>query len=117
MARRHLENVFFGAQRSEEAYVEVRPQIEKGLLAFKKLVNFGPYMMGSELGNADIFVYHVFQLASQIIRKVYDWDIIMEIPGLADYMVVMDERASTKRVMADYETAMAELMAQLRADH
>ena len=114
-ARRHLGNAFFGAERSEEAYAEVRPQVEKGLRAFKQLANFGPYVMGSEFGNADIFVYHVFRLASQILKRVYDWDIMAEVPGLAAHVGAMDERATTQRVMADHEEAMAVLMAQLKA--
>jgi len=57
-ARRHLGNVLFGRGRSEEAYTEVRPQVEKGLRALKQLPNFGPYVPGREFGNADVFVYH-----------------------------------------------------------
>lgn len=114
-ARRHLGNAFFGAERSREAYVEVRPQVEKGLRAFNQLANFSPYVMGSEFGNADIFVYHVFRLASQILKQIYDWEIVAEVPGLADYIAAMDERDSTKRVIADHEEAMAALTAQLKA--
>ncbi len=112
-ARRHLGNALFGAERSEEAYAEVRPQVEKGLRALKQLAKFGPYVMGSEFGIADIFVYHVFRLAGLILNRVYDWDIVAEVPGLAAHIAAMDERDSTKRVMADQEEAMAELMTQI----
>lgn len=114
-ARRHLGTAFFGAERSEEAYTEVRPLVEKGLKAFRQLVNFGPYVMGSEFGNADIFVYHVFRLASPVLKRVYDWDVMAEVPGLAAHVAAMDARDSTQRVNADYEEAMAELMTQLQA--
>jgi glutathione S-transferase len=114
-ARRHLSNAFFGAERSEEAYAEVRPQVEKGLRALKQMANFGPYVMGSEFGIADIFVYHVFRLAGLILSRVYDWDIVTEVPGLAAHIAAMDERDSTKQVMADHEEAMAELMLRIKA--
>jgi glutathione S-transferase len=114
-ARRHLGAVFFGGERSEEAYAEVRPQVEKGLRAFKQLANFGPYVMGSEFGNADIFVYHTFRLAGQILKRVYDWDIVMEVPGLAAHVVAMDERDTTRQVVADLEEALAALMAEQEA--
>jgi hypothetical protein len=39
---RHLGAAFFGRERSEDAYTEVRPQVEKGLQAFRQLANFGP---------------------------------------------------------------------------
>ena len=115
VARRHLGAAFFGRERSEEAYTEVRPQVEKGLRAFRQLANFGPYVMGSEFGNADIFVYYSFRLASQILKQTYDWDIMAEVPGLAAHVATMDERDATRRVVADHEEAMAALMAQLEA--
>jgi len=114
-ARRHLAAVFFGGERSEEAYADVRPQVEIGLRAFKQLANFGPYVMGSEFGNADVFVYHVFRLASQILKRVYDWDIVMEVPGLAAHVAAMDERDTTGQVVADREEALAALMAEQEA--
>ena len=113
-ARRHLGHAFFGSERSEEAYKEVRPQVEKGLRAFKQLAKFGPYVMGSEFGNADIVVYYSFRLASQILKRIYDWDIVKEIPGLAAHIAAMDARDSTKRVIADHDEAMATFMAQLK---
>jgi len=114
-ARRHLGHAFFGRERSDEATTEVRPEVEKGLRAFTQLANFGPYVMGSEFGNADVFVYHSFRLASQILKRIYDWDIASEVPGFANYLAAMDERDSTKSVVADNETAMAAMMAQLAA--
>jgi glutathione S-transferase len=115
VARRHLGAAFFGYERSEGAYKKVRPEVEKGLRAFRQLADFGPYVMGSDFGNADIFVYHSFYLASRILKRIYDWDIRAEIPGLAEHAAVMEERDATKRVVADNEKAMAVLMAQLEA--
>jgi len=89
--------------------------VEKGLQAFGQLADFGPYVMGSEFGNADIFVYHSFLLASQILKRTYDWDIMAEVPGLAAHVAAMDERDATRRVVADHEAAMAALMAQREA--
>jgi glutathione S-transferase len=115
VARRHLGAAFFGGERSEEAFVEVRPQIEKGLRAFRQLADFGPYVMGSEFGNADIFVYYSFYLASRILKRTYDWDIRAEVPGLAEHAAAMEERDATTRVIADHDKSMAAFMAQLEA--
>ncbi len=115
VARRHLGAAFFGQERSDVAFKEVRPAVEKGLNAFRQLADFGPYVMGSEFGNADIFVYHSFYLASRILKRIYDWDIRAEIPGLAEHAAVMEERDATRRVVADHEKSMAVLMAQLDA--
>lgn len=114
-ARRHLGAAFFGGERSEEAYNEVRPQVEKGLRAFKQLADFSPYVQGTEFSNADIFVYHTFRLASQVLKQIYDWDIVAEVPGLTALITAIDKRDSTKLVVADHEEAMAALMAKLAA--
>ena len=114
-ARRHLGAAFFGSERSEEAMAEVRPQVEKGLWAFNQLVNFGPYVMGSEFGSADIFVYHSFRLAGIVLKMTYDWDIRKEVPGFDEFLAAMDERDSTKSVIADHEVGMVEMMKQLAA--
>jgi len=112
-ARRHLGAVFFGSERSEEAYAEVRPQVEKGLRALNQLASFGPFVMGQEFGNADIFVYHTFRLAGRLVKLTYDWDIVAEVPGLAAQFAAMEERDSTRRVVADQDEAMAVLMKQI----
>jgi len=115
VARRHLGAAFFGYERSEGAYKKVRPEVEKGLRAFRQLADFGPYVMGSEFGNADIVVYHSFYLAGLILKRIYDWDIRAEIPGLAEHAAVMEERDATKLVVADNQKAMVVLLAQIEA--
>jgi len=115
VARRHLGSTHFGRERSEAAFTEVRPQVEKGLQALQKLASFEPFVMGSEFGNADIFLYHSVRLARDILRRTYDWDIMEEIPGLAAHAAAVDERDTTKTVIADHKEAIAALMAQLAA--
>ena len=114
-ARRHLGAALFGRERSEAAYEEVKPEVEKGLRAFGRLASFGPYVMGSEFGSADIFVYHAFRLAGVILERIYDWEVVPEVPGLAAHIEAMEARDSTKRVVADHEEAMAALMARIAA--
>jgi glutathione S-transferase len=115
VARRHLGSALFGREQSEVAFAEVKPDIEKGLQAFNQLANFGPFVSGAEFGNADIYVYYAFGLAQRILKITYDWDIVAEVPGLAEHYAAMNERDSTKRVVADFEEAMTKLMAQVQA--
>ena len=114
-ARRHLGSAFFGRERSEESLIEVRPQVEKGLRALTQLADFGPFIMGSEFGNADIFVYQSFRLASPVLKITYDWDPRADVPGFTEFEAAMRERDSTKIVDADNKAAMDALMAQLAA--
>ena len=45
--------------------------------------------MGREFGNVEIFVYHFYRLASQILKRTSDWDIASEVPGFAEYLAVV----------------------------
>jgi glutathione S-transferase len=110
-ARRHLGAAFFGREQSEEAIKEVRPQVEKGLRALTQMADFGPFVMGSEFGNADIYVYHSFRLAGPVLKRTYDWNPVSDLAGFADFAAAMKERDSTKTVDADNEEAMAAMMA------
>lgn len=114
-ARRHLGAAFFAAERSEEAMKEVRPQVEKGLRALTQLADFGPFVMGSEFGNADIYVYQSFRLASPVLKITYDWDPRTDVPGFTEFEAAMRERDSTKTVDADNKASMDAMMAQLAA--
>jgi len=111
-ARRHLGAAVFGQERSEEAMEQVRPQVEKGLKALAQLADFDPYIMGSHFGVADIFVYHTIGLAGRVLKQTYDWDIRSEIPGFDKFLDAMNERDSTKTVVADRDEAMSAFMAQ-----
>lgn len=51
----------------------------------------------------------------QALKRIYDWDIIEEVPGLAVHVAIMNERDATRSVVADNDAAVATLMAQMEA--
>ena len=111
-ARRHLASVIFGAEQSQIAYDEVRPDVERGLNAIKKIVELDPYVVGKEFGYADIFTLYAFNLASRLMQSVYDWDIIAEVPGLDKNLDLVRSRDISKQLAADFELAFYYFMAQ-----
>lgn len=114
-ARRHLGSVMFGAEQSQAAYDEVRPQVEKGLRGLKALAKFGPFLLGEQFGNVDIFAYHTFRLAGMLLQSTYEWDVVSQLPELADFFAAVEGRESTRKVNADNEAATAELMQMLQS--
>lgn len=114
-ARRHLGSVMFGAEQSQAALDEVRPQVEKGLRGLKALASFDPFLLGDQFGNADIFAYHTFRLAGMLLQATYDWDVTIDLPDLAGFFAAVEARDSTRQVNADNETATAELMKMLQS--
>ena len=81
--RRHYPELFFGGERDQSAYKEVRPVIENALGAIKRLASFSPYLMG-DFTMADIVAYQSFCYTAPVCQAIYDWDIVAEVPGLGD---------------------------------
>lgn len=111
-ARRHVGSLLFGAPRSEDAMKEVRPAVEAGLAAFARIARLAPYIAGSDYSFADIYAYYAFGLASIVMKGVYDWDIVAEVPGLADCLALTGERATTRECDAAQRAAREAMQAR-----
>lgn len=114
-ARRHLGSVFFGAPQSAAAVEEVRPQIEAGLSAIKKLATFKPYFTGERFSFADSFGFYTFGLANMATTAVYQWDIVAEVPGLGECLERIGAREPTQTVNATMQAAMDQFMEQQKS--
>ena len=45
-------------------------------------------VMGSMMTHADFFATFTFSLAGNVARKVYNWDLVAEVPGLGEFGAV-----------------------------
>lgn len=87
----------------------------KGLAALARLVQFNPWICGSTLSFADIFVFYSFTLSNRLTLLVYDWDMLQEVPGLEQWYQAFAARGVTQQVMADQQAASDALAARLRS--
>lgn len=110
-ARRHFGHVFFGGPKSQAAVDEVRPVVENGLAALR-LLSSGQYLAGDAFTLADVVAYYSFGYAQMALKTVYDWDIVAEVPGLADRLARIAGRPTTRQVDAAQQAALAAFMAQ-----
>lgn len=110
-ARRHVPSLLFGAPRSEDAVTEVRPAVEAGLAALARTARFSPYVAGADFSFADIYAYYAFGLASIVMKGVYEWEIIPEVPGLAECLALTGERETTRQCDAAQQAAREALRA------
>ena len=106
-ARRHLAHVLFGAELSQTAFDQVRPEVEKGLRALQRILVLKPYATGSQFTYADIFLLYSFNLANLLMQRVYQWDIVAEVPGLANALELTRGSAPGQKIAAARERAMA----------
>ena len=110
-ARRHFGHALFGAPLNQAALEEVKPAVEKGLAALKQLAGNGPWLGGAQFSLLDIYAYYTFGYAGTVLNKVYQWDILAEVPGLAAILDKVKARPTTQSVDAAQQAALAALMA------
>jgi glutathione S-transferase len=103
-------HVFFGRELDPAVVDNARPTMIKGLAAVKRLCSFSPYLLGEEVTMADFFTYYVLKAAVPVAQKVWDWDIVSEVDGLADWLLLMSERPLVKQVDIEQNAAIEELM-------
>ncbi len=83
-----------------------RPAAEKGLAALARLVRFDPWIAGSELTAADLFVFYSFSLSNRLTQLVYQWDMLTAVEGLAAWYQRFGELDITRLLLADNAAAL-----------
>lgn len=106
-ARRHLPAVYFGKPVEPYEYEHVRPALEQGLAALKRLARFAPYIAGDTFTFADVTAFFQLRFTNMHTAKVYDWDIGDALPGLGAYLEMLSERPAVKAVNTAMQDAMA----------
>ncbi len=103
--------VFFGGELNQAIADNVKPTMVKGVAAFNRLTAFSPYLMGGEVTMADFFAYYTFSNARIIAKKIWDWDLVADIPGLREWVKLMSERPMIVQVNQENKAAIAKLSA------
>lgn len=109
VARQLYRGVFFGEKLSEELKIKVRPELEKGVVALKRLLRFGPYAAGAQLTQADLVLYYTANLAGMAAKRVYGIDLAAEVDGLRDWQQMMDKNPLVQQVNRDRDQALKSL--------
>ena len=104
---RLLGYVFFGQKLNQAVADDARPNMAKGLAAMQRLCRFSPYLLGEEVTMADFFAYYVIRTAIPVAQKVWGWNIVDEVDGLADWLQLMSERPLVKQVDNEHNAAIA----------
>lgn len=115
-ARRLYPGVFFGGSNSEATVAEVEPVLRKGMAGLKALLQCSPFVMGEQMTHADFFATFTFtfSLAGNVARKVYNWDLVAEVPGLGETLARLNARDSVQVCNADMKAAMAAFQARMK---
>jgi glutathione S-transferase len=102
--------VFFGRELNQAVADDAKPTMVKGLAAMQRLASFSPYLLGEEITMADFFTYYVFKTAVPVAKKVWGWDIVGEVDGLAGWLQLMSERPMIQQVDNEHRAAIEAFM-------
>ena len=112
--RRLIPFVFTNSEAPEELKADIRATVERGLGALQHLCEFDPYLAGTELTMADIYVRYVLSVVETAGTAKMDWDIIAEIPGLGEWQAMMADSDIARKIDADREANGPEFFAYLK---
>ncbi len=110
--RRLMPKVFFGQEISDDTVDEVKASLGRGFKAVERLAAFEPYIAGSTFSYADIYAYYVLTLGRVATQKIYQWDLLDDVPGLKDWFEMMASRALVKSVDDVSQEAIAQFFSQ-----
>lgn len=113
VARNLYAESFFGGKVSDSLKEKIRPQLEKNIAAFAKLVRFSPFIAGDRFTLADCAAVVHLPLISSATRIIYGQDMLSHLP-VKDYLKKMGERPSVQRVSADRKANAEMMMARAR---
>ena len=112
-ARRMIAYVFGGGDAPAALKEEVRTVLERGVNAINALASFDPYIAGSELTAADIYLRYALLIPKMIGPAQLDWDICASINGCQQWEAMMADSDVSKTVDADAQANAPEFMARL----
>ena len=112
--RRLIPFVFTNSEAPEELKADIRATVERGVGAVQHLCEFDPYLAGTELTMADIYMRYVLSVVETAGTAKMDWDIIAEIPGLGEWQAMMADSDIARKVDADREANGPEFFAYLK---
>ena len=107
VARELYPQAFFGsAAISDSAKERVKNQLDKNMVAFKRIVKFAPFAAGDSFTQADCAAFASLPLIGMATKAVYGEDLLVA-AGIdyKPYIKFIGERPSAQKVLADRKVA------------
>jgi len=114
VARNLYAEAFFGGKVSAAVKEKIGAQLEKNVAAFAKLVQFRPFIAGTEMSIADCTAAVHLPVITAVTKTIYGKDFLADLP-VKDYMKMWSERPSMQRVHADRKANNELFMARMKS--
>ena len=101
--RRLLRYVFTNTDAPDVVKNEVNEVLQRGIDAMNALCRFEPYVLGSEITMADIYLRYVLKVAGMAASGKLGRDLMSEIHGMAEWEAMMADSDIARKIDADQE--------------
>ena len=100
-SRPGLNAAAFGAPEDEAVNAALAKTVPRGMQSLRQLAVFEPWIGGNTFTLADIVAANTIPLASMVLKKLCDIDLMAELPEAQDWLNLVNERDSAKQIAAD----------------
>jgi glutathione S-transferase len=112
-ARRLLPAVLGNAEAPPELLDEVRGGLQRGVTGMTQLARFDPFLAGSGLSVADLYLRYALVIPRLVGPSLLDWDVVAAVPGLSQWDDMMADTDIARKIDADQAANRDEFMGHL----
>ncbi|MFJ7282461.1 glutathione S-transferase family protein [Pseudomonas sp. NPDC099000] len=112
-ARACYAEAFFGMQVPEAIKDKTKAELLLGFASLGRHGKFSPYVAGDSLSLADLYFLYSVPLARAVGQKLFDIDLLADMPGAQALLERLEQNPNVKRIAADKEAAMPAFMAMV----
>ncbi|MBD0703668.1 MULTISPECIES: glutathione S-transferase family protein [unclassified Pseudomonas] len=106
---------FFGMSVPDAIKEKTKAELLLGFASLGRHGKFSPYVAGDSLSLADLYFLYSVSLACQVGRKVFDIDLLADMPAAKGLMERLEQNPNVQRIAADRDAAMPGFLAMIAA--
>jgi glutathione S-transferase len=107
--------VFFGASVPDAIKARARDELAAGFATLQRHGKFAPYVAGDQFTLADIVFLYSVELANTVARKLFDLDLLGEMPAARALLQRLGENPNVQAIARNRDAAMPAVVAAMRA--
>ncbi|MGH8390189.1 MAG: glutathione S-transferase [Pseudomonas sp.] len=112
-ARASYPEAFFGSKLPDAIKEKTKAELLLGIASLGRHGKFSPYVAGESLSVADLYFLYSVPLACGVARKLFDIDLLAELPAAKALLQRLEQNPNVQRIAADKEAAMPAFMAMV----
>ena len=109
-ARACYAEAFFGMPVPDAIKKRAKAELLQGISSLARHGKFSPYVAGETLSMADIYFLYSVSLACAVGHKVFNLDLLAELPAAKALLERFEQNPHVKRIAADREAAMPQFL-------